>query len=160
MSMARVYRRRRWQTSAGMDDSSILASNADRERVVARLAEAHVDGRLTVDELDHLTGEAHAARTRSDLDLVCANLPAVGVAPPVPAEVAAQHPFSGGQIAGATALTLLVPAGRLIGLIIALSLLRGETLPERRRLLQTWAAVCAVVLVLEIVAVLVFVVHV
>ena len=161
MSMARVYRRRRWQTSAGMDDSSILASNADRERVVARLAEAHVDGRLTVDELDHLTGEAHAARTRSDLDLVCANLPAVGVAPPVPAEVAAQHPFTGGQIAGATALTLLVPAaGRLIGLIIALSLLRGETLPERRRLLQTWAAVCAVVLVLEIVAVLVFVVHV
>jgi len=159
--MARVYRRRRWQTSAGMDDSSILASNADRERVVARLAEAHVDGRLTVDELDHLTGEAHAARTRSDLDLVCANLPAVGMAPPVPAEVAAQHPFTGGQIAGATALTLLVPAaGRLIGLIIALSLLRGETLPERRRLLQTWAAVCAVVLVLEIVAVLVFVVHV
>ena len=160
MSMARVYRRRRWQTSAGMDDSSILASNADRERVVARLAEAHVDGRLTVDELDHLTGEAHAARTRSDLDLVCANLPAVGVAPPVPAEVAAQHPFTGGQIGGATALTLLVPAGRLIGLVIALSLLRGETLPERRRLLQTWAAVCAAVLVLEIVAVLVFVVHV
>ena len=143
-----------------MDRRSILASNADRERVVARLAEAHVDGRLTVDELDHLTGEAHAARTRSDLDLVCANLPAVGVAPPVPAEGDARRPFTGGQIGGATALTLLVPAGRLIGLVIALSLLRGETLPERRRLLQTWAAVCAAVLVLEIVAVLVFVVHV
>ncbi|HKV67883.1 MAG TPA: DUF1707 domain-containing protein [Gaiellales bacterium] len=143
-----------------MDDSSTLASNADRDRVVARLAEAHVDGRLTVEELDHLTGEAHAARTLSDLDLVCAHLPAVGIAPPARAEVEALHPFSGGQIAGATALTLLVPAGRLIGLIIALSLMRGETLPERRRLLQTWAAVCAVVLVLEIVAVLVFVVHV
>jgi hypothetical protein len=143
-----------------MDDSSTLASNADRERVVARLAEAHVDGRLTVEELDHLTGEAHAARTLSDLDLVCANLPAVGIAPPPPpAPLESRHPFSGGQIAGATVLTLLVPAGRLIGLIIALSLLRGETLPERRRLLQTWAGVCAVVLVLEIVAVLVFVVH-
>jgi hypothetical protein len=143
-----------------MDKSSTLASNADRERVVARLAEAHVDGRLTVEELDHLTGEAHTARTLSDLDLVCAHLPAVGVAPPARADVDAYRPFTGGQIAGATALTLLVPAGRLIGLIIALSLLRGETLPERRRLLQTWAAVCAVALVLEIVAVLVFVVHV
>ena len=143
-----------------MDDASTLASNADRERVVARLAEAHVEGRLTVEELDHLTGAAHAARTLSDLDLVCANLPAVGVAPPARADVEARRPFTGGQIAGATALTLLVPAGRLIGLIIALSLLRGETLPERRKLLQTWASVCAVVLVLEIVAVLLFVVHV
>ena len=143
-----------------MDDSSTLASNADRERVVARLAEAHVDGLLTVEELDQLTGEAHAARTLSDLDVVCANLPAAGIVPPVRAEVDARRPFTGGQVAGATALTLLVPAGRLIGLIIALSLLRGETLPERRRLLQTWAAVCAAVLVLEIVAVLVFVVHV
>src|SRR6185437_8704061 len=78
------------------------------------------------EELDHLTGEAHAARTRSDLDLVCANLPAVGVAPPVPAEGDARRPFTGGQIGGATALTLLVPAGRLIGLVIALSLLRGD----------------------------------
>ena len=142
-----------------MNEPPTLASNSDRERVVARLAEAHVEGRLTVEELDHLTGEAHAARTLSDLDLVCANLPAMGVAPPARAEVEARRPFSGGQIAGATALTLLVPAGRLIGLVIALSLLRGETLPERRRLLQTWAGVCAVVLVLEIVAVLVFVVH-
>ena len=142
-----------------MDEPPTRASNADRERVVARLAAAHVEGRLTVEELDHLTGEAHAARTLSDLDLVCANLPAMGVAPPARAEVEARRPFSGGQIAGATALTLLVPVGRLIGLVIALSLLRGETLPERRRLLQTWAGVCAVVLVLEIVAVLVFVVH-
>jgi len=142
-----------------MNEPPTLASNSDRERVVARLAEAHVEGRLTVEELDHLTGEAHAARTLSDLDLVCANLPAMGVAPPARAEVEARRPFSGGQIAGATALTLLVPVGRLIGLVIALSLLRGETLPERRRLLQTWAGVCAVVLVLEIVAVLVFVVH-
>ena len=142
-----------------MNEPPTLASNSDRERVVARLAEAHVEGRLTVEELDHLTGEAHAARTLSDLDLVCANLPAMGVAPPARAEVEARRPFSGGQIAGATALTLLVPVGRLIGLVIALSLLRGETLPERRRLLQTWAGFCAVVLVLEIVAVLVFVVH-
>jgi len=47
-----------------MDDSSTLASNADRDRVVARLAEAHVDGRLTVEELEELhpglEGKDHA----------------------------------------------------------------------------------------------------
>ena len=143
-----------------MDDGSTLASNADREQVVARLAEAHVEGRLTVEELDHLTGEAHAARTLRDLDLVCANLPGTAVAQAAAAEVEVdvRRPYTGGQIAGATALTILVPAGRLVGLIVALSLLRGETLPERRRMLVTWAYVCAAVLTLEIVAVLVFVV--
>lgn len=42
---------------------------------------------------------------------------------------------------------------------MALSLLRGETLPERRRMLQTWACAAAAVLAIEIVAILVFVVH-
>jgi uncharacterized protein DUF1707 len=136
-----------------------LASNADRERTVARLAEAHVDGRLSVDELDDLTGRAHAARTVADLDAVVAGLPplpAVGRAAAPPALRA--EGFSGGQIAGAAALTILVPAGRLIGLIVALSLLRGERLPERRRLLRTWALACAVVLAIEVVVLLVVVV--
>jgi hypothetical protein len=142
-----------------MEDGSTLASNADREQVVARLAEAHVEGRLTVEELDHLTGEAHAARTLRDLDLVCDNLPGVQVARPPRAEVDARGPYSGGQIAGMTALTVVVPFGRLVGLIIALSLLRDERQPQRRRMLQTWAYACAAVLAIEIVAVLVFVMH-
>jgi Domain of unknown function (DUF1707) len=58
-----------------MSDGPTLASNSDRERIVARLADAHIDGRLTVEELERLTGDAHAARTLGDLDLVCANLP-------------------------------------------------------------------------------------
>lgn len=131
-----------------------LASNADRERVVARLAEAHVDGRLTVEELDDLTGRAHTARTLADLDGVVAGLPH----PPAPAAAALPAPrppsFSAGQIAGAVALTIVAPAGRLVGLVVALSLLRGETLPDRRRLLRTWATVCAVVLTLEVIAAL------
>jgi hypothetical protein len=142
-----------------MDEGSTLASTTDRELVVARLAEAHVEGRLTVEELDDLTGAAHAARTLGDLDLVCANLPGAAVARPAPAEVDARRRYTGGQIAGATALTIIAPAGRLIGLIVALSLLRGETLPERRRMLQTWACAAAAVLAIEIVAILVFVVH-
>ncbi len=127
--------------------------------MVGRLAEAHVDGRLTVEELDHLTGEAHAARTLGDLDLVCANLPGAAVARPPAADVDLRGPYSGGQIAGMTALTIVAPMGRLIGLVVALSLLRDERLPERRRMLLTWAYVCAAVLAVEIVAILVFVVH-
>jgi hypothetical protein len=136
-----------------------LASNADREHAVARLAEAHVEGRLTVEELDELTGRAHAARTLDDLNAVVAGLPRppAAVAPAAP-PAARAGAYSGGQIAGAVALTVFVPFGRLVGLIVAISLLRGEALPERRRLLRTWALTCAVVLTLEVIAVLVFVI--
>jgi Domain of unknown function (DUF1707) len=141
-----------------MSDGSTLASNNDRERVVARLADAHIEGRLTVDELDRLTGEAHAARTLGDLDLVCAHLPGGQVAAPGRTEVEARGPYGAGQIAGMAALTIILPLGRLIGLVTALALLRGETHPERRRLLRTWASVCAAVLAVEIVALVVFVI--
>ena len=134
-----------------MSNGSTLASNSDRERVVARLAEAHVEGRLTVGELERLTGEAHAARTLADLDVVCADLPGSEPARPAAAPVSPREPYSGGQIAGMAALTILLPMGRLIGLVTALALLRGETLPERRRMLRTWAYVCAAVLVVDIV---------
>jgi hypothetical protein len=145
---------------AGMDETT-LASNADRERVVSRLAEAHVEGRLTVEELDRLSGAAHSARTLRDLDVLVANLPRPpATAPQRPgALVPAPGPYTGGQIAGATALTVLAPMGRLIGLVVALSMLRGEQLPERRRMLRVWASVCAVVLTIELLAVLIFVVH-
>ena len=141
-----------------MSDGATLASNRDRDRVVARLADAHIDGRLTVEELDRLTGEAHAARTLGDLDLVCANLPGGEVAAPGRAEVEARGPYGAGQIAGMVALTIILPLGRLIGLVTALALLRGETHPDRRRMLTTWAYVCAAVLAVEIVAIIVFVV--
>ena len=38
-------------------------------------------------------------------------------------------------------------------------MLRGERLPERRRLLRVWATACALVLTIEVLAVLIFVVH-
>jgi hypothetical protein len=142
-------------------NESTLASNADRERVVARLSDAHVDGRLTVEELDQLTGAAHAARTMGDLELVVANLPGPPAlaGPAQGAIVVAAEPYTGGQIAGMTALTIVAPMGRLIGLVVALSLMRDEHLPERRRLLRTWALASAAVLTLELLAILIFVVH-
>jgi hypothetical protein len=140
---------------AGMDETT-LASTADRERVVARLADAHVEGRLTVEELDALSGAAHSARTLRELELVAAHLPRVPAVADGPSQaLAAAAPYTGGQIAGATALTVFVPLGRLVGLVLALSLLRDEQLPERRRLLRVWATACAVVLTIEVVAVIV-----
>jgi Domain of unknown function (DUF1707) len=142
-------------------DESTLASNADRDRAVARLSQAHVEGRLTVEELDQLTGAAHSARTVGDLDVVVAGLPRPPAGPDASQEVVAvaARPYTGGQIAGVTALTILAPLGRLIGLVLALSLLRDEQMPERRRLLRAWAWASATVLTLEILAVLIFVVH-
>jgi hypothetical protein len=156
--MSRVYPASEVADFARMSDGSTLASNRDRDRTVARLADAHIEGRLTVEELDRLTGEAHAARTLADLDLVCANLPGGEVAEPRRADVEARGPYGAGQIAGMVALTVILPMGRLIGLVTAVALLRGETHPQRRRMLTTWACVCAVVLALEIVAIIVFVV--
>lgn len=138
-----------------MDET--LASNTDRDRVVARLADAHVEGRLTVEELDALTGAAHSARTLHELELVVGHLPrpaAVAEAQPA-AVVPAAGPYTGGQIAGAVALTVFVPLGRLIGLVLALSLLRDERLPERRRMLRVWASTCAVVLTIEVLAIII-----
>lgn len=142
----------------GMDETT-LASNADRERVVARLADAHVEGRLTVEELDALSGAAHSARTLRELDLLVADLPrapaVAGGRPGAPAPSPAAAPYTGGQIAAATALTVIAPMGRLVGLVVALSLMRDEQLPERRRLLRVWASTCAVVLTIEVLAILV-----
>jgi hypothetical protein len=47
--------------------------------------------------------------------------------------------------------------GRLIGLVTALSLLRGESHPQRRRMLLTWAYVSAALLAVEIVILVVVV---
>jgi len=54
----------------------LLASDADRERAVARLRDASAEGRLTLDELVDRTGSAYAARTHGDLERVTAGLPA------------------------------------------------------------------------------------
>ncbi|HET6627318.1 MAG TPA: DUF1707 domain-containing protein [Nocardioidaceae bacterium] len=49
---------------------AVLASDADRDRTVQRLAEAFAQGRLQSAELEERTGRALAARTHGDLDEV------------------------------------------------------------------------------------------
>jgi hypothetical protein len=54
----------------------LLASDADRERVVGVLKAAFVDGRLTKDEFGERVGGALTARTHADLGAVTADIPA------------------------------------------------------------------------------------
>ena len=65
----------------------LLASDADRERAVARLREASAEGRLTLDELATRTGSAYVARTHGELVAVTSDLPAVVSAPRKPSRL-------------------------------------------------------------------------
>jgi Domain of unknown function (DUF1707)/2TM domain len=64
----------------------LRASDADRERFVEALRQHHVDGRLTVEELEERTEGAYAARTLGDLDALATDLPPIQpTAPATPA---------------------------------------------------------------------------
>jgi hypothetical protein len=56
-------------------DDRIRASDADRERVTARLRDHYAEGRLTRDELDERIASALNAKTVGDLRWVLADLP-------------------------------------------------------------------------------------
>lgn len=56
-------------------DDRIRASDADRERVTARLRDHYAEGRLTHDELDERISAALIAKTFGDLRRVLADLP-------------------------------------------------------------------------------------
>jgi hypothetical protein len=79
----------------------IRASDADRERIAARLQEHYAEGRLTREELDERISAALSARTYGDLRGVMADLPEPGmvpqpgwpVVPPRPVEVRAGPPL-------------------------------------------------------------------
>lgn len=53
----------------------LLASDADREKVIDALKVAFVQGRLTMDELDTRVGLALASRTYAELAVITADLP-------------------------------------------------------------------------------------
>lgn len=59
----------------------IRASDADRERIAARLREHYAEGRLTREELDERITAALNARTYGDLRGVMADLPEAGMFP-------------------------------------------------------------------------------
>src|SRR5690348_11670980 len=66
-------------------DDHIRVSDADRERVTARLRENFAEGRLDQDELDERISAALNAKTFADLRPLTADLPGPVPAPPRPA---------------------------------------------------------------------------
>jgi DUF1707 SHOCT-like domain len=73
-------------------DDRIRVSDADRDRVTARLREHFAEGRLTQDELDERISAALNAKTFGDLRPVMADLPEPAPAPGGPA----RNPQRGG----------------------------------------------------------------
>lgn len=53
----------------------LRASDADREAVIARLARALAEGRISVAEFDERAQTAYAATTLPELNLLMADLP-------------------------------------------------------------------------------------
>jgi hypothetical protein len=58
-----------------LGEAAARVSDSERDHVVAMLRDHLAVGRLTLDEFSERTGTALAARTRSDLDAVLADLP-------------------------------------------------------------------------------------
>jgi len=67
-----------------VDDGHLRASDFDRAQVIDDLKAAYVDGLVTKDEFDTRVSQTLASRTRAELALVIADLPA-GQQPPKPA---------------------------------------------------------------------------
>ena len=80
---------------SGSSDSfpEVQASDADRERVVEVLRGAASDGHLTAEELEERVASAYAARTRSDLERLTAD---VSAEPLHDAALASTGPVGGG----------------------------------------------------------------
>jgi hypothetical protein len=70
-------------------DDRIRVSDADRERVAARLRDHFAEGRLSQDELDERLSAALGAKTAGDLRRVMSDLPG---AAPVPAQAGLMGP--------------------------------------------------------------------
>jgi hypothetical protein len=62
-------------------NDGIRASDADRERVAARLRDHFAEGRLTQEELDERITAVLSAKTYGDLNRVMADLPEPGMVP-------------------------------------------------------------------------------
>jgi hypothetical protein len=67
----------------------VLASDGERDAIVQRIQEAHVEGRLTTEEFGDRLTQATVARTRGDLADLVADLPAA-VPVPVPVQPPAE----------------------------------------------------------------------
>ena len=91
-----AYRAWLHQQEADPDQSSMLASDNERDQVCRRLSHAFSEGRITSDELEDRTSRALAARTYGDLEQVMTGLNSRGLGlrprPPAPPPVPPAFP--------------------------------------------------------------------
>jgi hypothetical protein len=106
------------------DPADLRASDAERERTVARLRGAAAEGRLSVEELDERSARAYDARTHGELETLLADLPGdvaratpARRAPPVDPGGIGRRPFAyvfeypvTPRVAMKQALTTMAPA--------------------------------------------------
>ncbi|MGH4022310.1 MAG: DUF1707 SHOCT-like domain-containing protein [Pseudonocardiaceae bacterium] len=83
------------------------AGDADRERVVEQLRQAHGDGRLDLGEFDERARQAWAARTYGELAVVTADLPAAPQPPVRGVRSPARPAPRRGAVAGWLAASLI-----------------------------------------------------
>ncbi|MEO6083240.1 MAG: DUF1707 domain-containing protein [Umezawaea sp.] len=101
-----------------VEPNPVRASDADRERVVARLTAAVGDGTLTLVEVEERQTAAYAARFRHELAPLTADLPG----PPVPAVRRARPPVRAFVPVAVLLLVLwIIPAAPFLWPIIALT---------------------------------------
>lgn len=106
-------------------DDRIRTSDADRERVTAKLRDHYAEGRLTRDELDERVTAALNAKTFGDLRLLVADLPepwpagpqrGLGHAPPRPYLAFRRGPRLFPLFALALLALILIPAGGVVAI--------------------------------------------
>lgn len=104
--------------------SSILASDADRERVAERLRQAATEGRILAHELEERVARALRARTYGELDVLVADLPRS----PAPARprsralsLAGSHPVA--AVVVLVTLTLMICVAAALAVFSGLPLL-------------------------------------
>jgi hypothetical protein len=73
----------------GAEGHGLRASDREREQAVAKLRDAVVEGRLTLEEFTERVGLAHQTPQRGELERLVADLPA---APPPPTAPASRLP--------------------------------------------------------------------
>ena len=92
----------------GRNHGDLRASHADRERVIATLKAAFVEGRLTEDELGARAGQVYGSRTYAELAKVTAKVTA-----DIPAELTrarpARDPWRATKIAWRIEYAILLP---------------------------------------------------
>jgi DNA-binding beta-propeller fold protein YncE len=102
------------KAAGGLSRGHLRASHADRERVIAALRAAFVQGRLTKDEFDSRVGRVLGSRTYAELAALTADIPA-GLSGPVArdalqADIRPRHRRQARRIAGSLAAIAVIVA--------------------------------------------------